>query len=78
MHSAQQPREIDLAQVAWPFCLLELKCALEEMRPGQLLQVRVSDPSVYASMRQILATSPDRVLKAWEQGSDYLLTIAKG
>ncbi len=71
-------REIDLAQVNWPFCLLELKSTLDSMDSGQLLEVTVSDPIVMSTMEQVLYSSPDRVLSTGEKGPLYVLTVLKG
>ncbi|KMY66599.1 hypothetical protein AAU61_15840 [Desulfocarbo indianensis] len=78
MGTLDEPREMDLAQVGWPFCLLEVKCALNAMAAGQVLRVRVSDPHVLGEMSRLLAASPDRVLETSDQGSHFLLTIKKG
>lgn len=73
-----QALELDLAQVNWPFCLLEFKNAIKDMSRGQLLTVKVSDPNVLSNMVQVLSSSPDRVLHTGELGTFYVLTVQKG
>ena len=78
MEPQEEPRELDLAQTNWPFCLLELKSALGGLDKGQILRVRVSDPVVLSTMVQVLHASPDKVLEMKETGPLYALTVQKG
>lgn len=70
--------QIDLAEVAWPFCLLQLKNALLGLKPGDLLETRVSDSMIFTTIQRILLHSQDRVIKAEGSGPFYQLTILKG
>lgn len=72
------PQAIDLAQVNWPFCLLELKSFLKRLGPGQVLEVTVSDPAVLDTMKQVLDSSPDQVIGSARRGPLYVLTVLKG
>lgn len=78
MGADMEPRVIDLAQVNWPFCLLELKSALEGMSQGEVLEVTVSDPVVLSTMVKVLHSSPDRVMGTSEKGPLFVLTVEKG
>lgn len=78
MATAPSPIETDLAQLTWPFYLLELKSILKPMEPGQLLKAKVADSVALAHIQQIMEASLDRVLETQAQGAGYVLTIVKG
>lgn len=78
MEEQADPQELDLAQVNWPFCLLELKSALGGLSKGQILRVRVSDPVVLSTMEQVLHSSPDKVIEKQATDTLYALTVQKG
>jgi TusA-related sulfurtransferase len=78
METLTAPKELDLVLVNWPFCLMELKSALKGLNPGQLLEVKVSDPVVLATMKQVLDSSSDQVISSREEGPCYVLTVQKG
>lgn len=70
--------ETDLAQLTWPFYLLELKKLLGPMQPGQVLRALVADASSLANVQQLMSASQDKVTEVQQTGPGYLLTIVKG
>ncbi len=78
MIAAPIPKETDLAQLTWPFYLLELKSVLEPMAPGQVLKARITDDAYLANIQQLMKASKDRVTEIQATGPGYVLTIIKG
>jgi TusA-related sulfurtransferase len=78
MATLSKSRETDLAQLSWPFYLLELKNLLKPMEPGQVLKAKIADSVALANIQQVMRASPDRVVEAKSQGAGYVLTIVKG
>jgi TusA-related sulfurtransferase len=78
MIAASIPKETDLAQLTWPFYLLELKSVLEHMEPGHVLQARVADAASLANIQLVMNASQDKVTEVQRTGLGYVLTIVKG
>lgn len=78
MVAASIPKETDLAQLTWPFYLLELKSVLKPMQPGQVLRAHIADEASLANIRQLMKASKDRVTEVRETDPGYVLTIVKG
>lgn len=78
MIAALMPKETDLAQLTWPFYLLELKNLLGPMQPGQVLRARVADAASLANIQRLMSASTDKVTEVRPIGPGYVLTIVKG
>jgi TusA-related sulfurtransferase len=72
------PIETDLAQLTWPFYLLELKSVLKPMEPGQVLEARIADAVSLANIQLLMKASKDQVTGVRQSGPGYVLTIVKG
>lgn len=70
--------ETDLAQLTWPFYLLELKNVLGPMQPGQVLKARIADDASLSNIQQVMKASPDKVTEVRQTSAGYVLTIVKG
>jgi TusA-related sulfurtransferase len=78
MIAAPIPQETDLAQLTWPFYLLELKNLLRPMQPGQVLKARVADAASLANIQRLMSASQDKVTEVRQIGPGYVMTIVKG
>jgi TusA-related sulfurtransferase len=70
--------DLDLTGVVSPICLLQLKSALSDLAPGDILCVSVQDPDVTAKIQKIVERSRDKVIDRQEEGSQVRISIRKG
>lgn len=62
---------LDLRGWSCPWCILKVKSWLVRMRPGEILEVRCTDPNVKANFPLILERTGDRIIR-WELKDDYI------
>ncbi len=62
-------QHLDLSGVVIPFSLVLCKCALTQMAPGAVLEIRLRDHETLQQLLIIVERSADRVL-AWERHHD--------
>ena len=69
--------ELDLVGIAWPMCLLEFKCALNDLCSCDVLEVLARDPDVVRSIAMIVDRSGNELISRQKVGEIYRLSIAK-
>jgi TusA-related sulfurtransferase len=78
MEAPMAKKEIlDLTRVVMPLCLLELKRALMNLSPGQVLQVKLEDAAMLKPIGQTVAGTGDRLLKTHLEDDLIWLSIGK-
>ena len=54
---------IDLVGVGWPICLLEYQQRIQDVPPGTVIEVRIEDPEMAATIRRLARRQNDRILQ---------------
>ncbi len=68
---------LDLVGVIQPICLLKCRNALDELGPGEIMEVHVQDPMVVEDMKKIIQESGDQVLEVIEEEDHFRVVIRK-
>ena len=58
---------LDLRGGGCAWCILKIKSLLKEMRPGQTLEVLVTDPGMVEDLTAVLAAGRDRLVKSAQE-----------
>jgi TusA-related sulfurtransferase len=69
--------ELDLAGVAWPFCLLEFKNAFDALCSCEVLEVLSHDPDVVKNILMIADRSEGKLIEQKQEGDLYRIFIQK-
>ena len=68
---------LDLVGVGWPICLLEYQQRIHDLAPGAVAVVRIEDPDMADSIRQLARRQGDRVIQEEREGQCVCLRIRK-
>jgi len=69
--------QLDLVGIGWPICLLEYQQQVHRLEPGALIEIRIEDPEVAASIRQLAQQQQDRIVEERREGRFLRLRIQK-
>jgi TusA-related sulfurtransferase len=68
---------LDLAGVAWPWCLLQFKDAFDALCSREVLEVLSSDPDVVKNILMIACRSEGKLIQQQQEGDLYRVFIQK-
>jgi TusA-related sulfurtransferase len=71
-------QQINLAGIAYPICLLELKRSMGKLNRGEKIRVTVDEADLIRSIQRLCRHSPDRVIEVHEDEAGYSVVILKG
>ena len=69
--------ELDLAGIAWPFCLLQFKNAFDALCSCEVLEVLSHDPDVVKTILMIAYHSEGKLIEQKQEGDLYRIFIQK-
>ena len=69
-------RVLDLRGWSCPWCILKAKSWLVRMKPGQVLKVLSTDPTVQKNFPRVLECTEDRIIH-WEHKEDYIAVLIR-
>ena len=70
--------ELDLVGVGWPVCLLEYKRTLNDLKPGDILEISMQDPDAVDELVTIVGRSQDHILEMQKDPDRFRIQIQKG
>ena len=70
--------ELDLVGVGWPVCLLECKRSLNDLKPGDILEISMQDPDAVDELVTIVERSQDHILEMQKDPDRFRIQIQKG
>jgi TusA-related sulfurtransferase len=69
---------LDLRGMIIPLTFLKITQGLRRIKPGEILEIMVSDPDTRKDFFKVLATFPYEVLNSSEGENLYLVRLRKG
>lgn len=69
---------LDLRGMIIPFTFLKIMQTLRKIKPGETMEIMVSDPDTRKNFFKVLATFPYEVLNSKDGENLYLIRLRKG
>jgi TusA-related sulfurtransferase len=68
---------LDLAEIAWPGCLLQFKNTFDGLSPREVLEVLSNDPDVIKNILMIANRSKGKLIQQQQEGDLHRVFIRK-
>ena len=69
--------QLHLEDLPWPLSVLDFNRALDALKPGDDMQVTVTDPDVVGNLRQLLGSLPGLSYDIKRIGETFRILVAK-
>jgi tRNA 2-thiouridine synthesizing protein A len=70
-------KELDCTGLFCPEPVFRTRMALDELSPGQTLEVHADDPAAYEDLRRLAERLGDEVLSIKKEGDETIIVIKK-
>ncbi len=68
---------LDLRGGGCAWCILKIKSLLKDMRPGEILEVLITDPATIEDLTVVLAAGPDRLVNSAQENGFKRIYLRK-